>query len=60
MFMNVDLKQIELEKSIRHMPVTQERKFHDCRLEIAKCGTFGELKQQLESDQKVPAKTFVS
>lgn len=38
------MKKIEIEKSIKQMPMSEERKFVECKIDIAKCKTFGELK----------------
>lgn len=50
-YKDIDLARIELEKTVQHMPVSMERMAVECKLDIARCKNFAELKQQLESDK---------
>ena len=51
-FKNIDLKRIELEKTIKHMPLSIERMTVQCKNDIAQCETFNELKEQLNKGKR--------
>lgn len=51
-FKNIDLKRIELEKTIKHMPLSIERMTAQCKNDIAQCETFNELKEQLNKGKR--------
>jgi hypothetical protein len=51
-FKNIDLQRIELEKTIKHMPLSIERMTVQCKNDIAQCETFNELKEQLNKGKR--------
>jgi hypothetical protein len=51
-FKNIDLQRIELEKTIKHMPLSPERMTVQCKNDIAQCETFNELQEQLNKGKR--------
>ena len=50
-FKNIDLSRIEIEKSLKHMPISRERMTEQCKSDIAKCRNYNELKSMLLSEE---------
>jgi hypothetical protein len=47
-YKKIDLAQIELEKSIKYMPISKEHLTIQCKDDIAQCKNYNELKAQLQ------------
>ena len=50
-YKNIDLGRIELEKSIKYMPVSAQRMTIECKDDIGKCKNYNELKGQLTKNE---------
>jgi hypothetical protein len=53
-FKNIDQKKMELEATMKHLPLSIERMTMQCKNDIALCENFEELKTQLRKKEKKP------